>query len=191
MKKRILFLIDCQLDFIDGGKLGVNNSTEKMDALAQYIRDTKGKYDAIFASVDWHPSTHCSFKPNGGIWPPHCVQFSTGAAIYQPILDAINEIGADFHVFSKGNNEDREEYSVMKNPESNKIIHAFFDSNGIDNVDFVGIADIYCVKDSIEDFHRNLPDINIGVIPAFVGNMDEKKFIDFIEKNDYIEIKNP
>lgn len=189
MEKRILFLIDSQYDFMDGGRLGVDNSKDKMDALAKYIRESKGKYDSILASVDWHPSTHCSFKPNGGIWPPHCVQFSTGAAIYQPILDAINDIGADFHVFIKGNNEDREEYSVMKNPESNKLIHAFFEGNGIESVDFAGIADIYCVKDSIEDFHRELPSVNVGVFPTFVGNMDENKFIDFLEKNEYIEIK--
>ena len=91
MVKKVLFIIDAQRDFMDGGRLGVDNSKDKMDALAKYIRESKGKYDSILASVDWHPSTHCSFKPNGGMWPPHCVQFSTGAAIYQPILDAINE----------------------------------------------------------------------------------------------------
>ena len=190
MNKKILFIIDAQLDFIDGGALAVKNSKNKMDALAQYIRESKGEYDAILASVDWHPYTHCSFNSNGGMWPPHCIQFSTGAAIYQPILDAINDIGADFHVFIKGNIEDREEYSVMKNGVSNMAINAFIEAYKIETADFAGIAGDYCVKDSIEDFHRNMPDVNIGVFPSFVGNIDEDKFIDFLKKSDYIEVKH-
>jgi nicotinamidase/pyrazinamidase len=117
------------------------------------------------------------------------LQHSKGAAIYEPILNAINDIGSDLHVFKKGVNEDHEEYSVMKNRESNMGLHAFIETHKIDGADFAGIADIYCVKDSIEDFHREFPNVNIGVFPDFVGNMDEKKFIDFLEKNEYIEIK--
>lgn len=187
MEKRILFLIDSQYDFMDGGRLGVENSKDKMDALAKYIRESKGKYDSILASVDWHPSTHCSFKPNGGMWPPHCVQFSTGAAIYQPILDAINEIGADFHVFIKGNNEDREEYSVMKNSVSSQAIASFVKGLDIKNADFVGIAGDYCVKDSMADFHRELPDVNVTVLIPFVASIDGGTALnDFLKKNDEI-----
>lgn len=188
MDKKVLFIIDAQRDFMDGGKLGVDNSTEKMDALAKYIRETKGKYDVIFASVDWHPITHCSFKQNGGIWPPHCLQHSEGAAIYEPILEAINEIDADFHVFSKGVNEDREEYSVMKNDISNKTIHAFINSNGIDDVDFVGIAGDYCVKDSVSDFHREFPGVKVTVLLPFVASIDGGKALnDFLKANDEIQ----
>ena len=187
MKHKVLFLIDCQKDFMDGGKLGVANSTEKMDALAQYIRDSKGEYDAILASVDWHPSTHCSFKPNGGIWPPHCLQHSEGAAIYEPILNAIDDIGAEFHVFAKGNNEDREEYSVMKNIESNKLIHALIDGNRIGAADFAGIAGDYCVKDSVADFHREFPNVTVTVLEPYCPSIDGgAALLEFLKKNDEI-----
>jgi len=185
--KKILFLIDCQYDFLDGGKLGVDNSTQKMDELAQYIRDSKGQYDAILASVDWHPFTHCSFKPNGGIWPPHCLQHSKGAAIYEPILNAIDEIGADFHVFSKGVDEDREEYSVMKNAISNKAIHAFIETHKIDGADFAGIAGDYCVKDSVADFHREFPNVTVTVLEPYCPSIDGgTALLDFLKKNDEI-----
>jgi nicotinamidase/pyrazinamidase len=185
--KKILFLIDCQKDFMDGGKLGVDNSTKKMDELAQYIRDSKGQYDAVLASVDWHPNTHCSFKPNGGMWPPHCLQYSEGAAIYEPILNAIDEIGVDFHVFTKGVNEDREEYSVMKNGASNKAIHAFIDSNSVEAADFAGIAGDYCVKDSVADFHREIPNVTITVLEPFCPSIDGgTALLEFLKKNDEI-----
>ena len=187
MKKNILFLIDCQRDFMDGGKLGVDNSTEKMDALARHIKESKGQYDAVLASVDWHPVTHCSFKPNGGMWPPHCLQHSEGAAIYEPILEAINSIGADLHVFTKGVNEDREEYSVMKNAESNKAIHSFIETHDIQSVEFAGIAGDYCVKDSVADFHREFPGVKITVLEPFCPSIDGGTALtEFLNNNDEI-----
>lgn len=184
MEKKILFIIDAQYDFIDGGKLGVAGSEKKMLNLADYIREHGKEYEHIFASVDWHLSTHCSFKENGGIWPTHCVQHTIGAAIFSPITEAINEIKADFHVFTKGDDEDREEYSIMKNIKSFTEISRILKNNDIKHVDFCGIADIYCVKDSIEDFHRALPDIEIGVLTKYIGNMDEEKFNEYLSKSD-------
>lgn len=187
MKKTILFLIDCQYDFLDGGKLGVEGSTSKMDALTKYIRESNGKYSMILASADWHPFTHCSFKSNGGIWPPHCIQHSSGAAIYQPILDAINDIGAELHVFTKGTNEDREEYSVMKNPESNKAIHAIIEHQKDVEIEICGIAGDYCVKDSVADFHREFPDVKLSVLLPFSPSIDDgSTLLDFLKKNDSI-----
>ena len=188
MEKKVLFIIDVQNDFMDLGRLGVEGSKKKMDSLAKYIFETKGQYDAYFASVDWHPSSHCSFSENGGMWPVHCRQYSEGAAIYQPILDAIDNIHADLHVFKKGTNEDREEYSVMKNSISNKKIHSFIEANGIDSVDFCGVAGDFCVKDSVDDFHREFPDISIRVLLPFVPSIDDGTTLaKFLHNNETIE----
>ena len=184
-----LFIIDAQYGFIDGGELGVNGSKEKMDALAKYIKESKGKYDYYFASADWHPSTHCSFKENGGIWPPHCRQFSKSAAIYQPILDAIENIGSEAVFFTKGIDDSREEYSVLKNAESNKKLHSYIDNMGINNVDFCGIAGDFCVLDSMSDFHREFPEIKISAIIPFIASIDGgDKLFDFLKKNENIDV---
>lgn len=191
MKKnnKVLFRIDVENDFLDEGKLGVKGSKEKFDKMPAYIRKHREEYVSIWDSDDFHPITHCSFEINGGIWPIHCQEFTVGAAIYQPIIDIVNELGIDHHVFTKGTNEDREEYSVMRNDKSNKEIHALVEALNVTEVDFCGIADIYCVKDSIEDFHREFPNIKINVLIDFIGFMDEKKFYEFLEKSDYIEVK--
>ena len=187
--KKALFMIDIENDFLDGGKLGVTGSKEKFDKMPDFIEQKINDYVSIWASDDSHPITHCSFKENGGIWPVHCQEFTVGAALYQPIVEVFNKVGAYIHVFTKGTEEDREEYSVMRNAKSNKKIHALVESLGITEVDFCGIADIYCVKDSIEDFHREFPNIKINVLIDFIGFMDEKKFYEFLEKSDYIEVK--
>ena len=184
---KVLFGIDIEYDFLDGGNLGVTGSKEKFDRMPEFIKNNGKEYVAFLMSDDSHPITHCSFKQNGGIWPVHCQEHTMGAAIYQPIVDAINETGIECHVLTKGTNEDREEYSVMRNHKSNKEIHTLVDSLGITEVDFCGIAGDYCVKDSIEDFHREFPNIKINVLMPFVASIDGgKTFDEFIAKNDYI-----
>lgn len=186
---KVLFRIDVEYDFLDNGKLEVEGTIEKFNKMPFYLKEHGKEYISIWDSVDFHPITHCSFKQNGGIWPIHCQEHTYGAAIYQPIINIVNDLGIDHHVFTKGTDEDREEYSVMRNEKSNKKIHALVESLGVTEVDFCGIADIYCVKDSIEDFHREFPNIKINVLIDFVGFMDEKKFMEFLEENDYIEVK--
>ncbi len=184
--KKILVIIDPQYDFINGS-LGVKGAEEKMVMLADYIRNNHKDYDSIILSADFHPVTHCSFKNNGGTWPIHCMQHSHGAAIFQPILDAIEETGIDFQVLTKGLNEDREEYSVLKNHESNKKLKAIINANGITEADYCGIAGDYCVKDSIADFHREYPQIKINALISFIASIDGGKTLEeFLSKNDSI-----
>ncbi len=169
---KVLILIDGQNDFIDGGRLAVDGSKAKMIALAEYINNHANDYDFIIASADFHPFTHCSFKKNGGIWPLHCLQHSEGAAIFQPILDAIDNTGAELHVLTKGVDEDHEEYSVLKNAKSNKLMHSLIESHKIEEVDICGIAGDYCVLDSIKDFHKEFSKVKINVLLPFVASID-------------------
>ncbi len=50
----------------------------------------------IFASRDWHPPNHCSFKPYGGLWPPHCVAGSRGAAFTPGLKPPSSTVVIDF-----------------------------------------------------------------------------------------------
>lgn len=186
---RILVIIDAQFDFINGS-LGVEGAEEKMNRLSEFIKTNNKDYDLIVLTADFHPITHCSFEKNGGIWPIHCLQHSKGAAIFTPILTAIENSDADFQILTKGIDEDHEEYSVLKNAESKKKLTAIINAHDIQYADFAGIADVYCVKDSISDFHREFPNVKVGVYPEFVGNMDENGFNDFLLKNEYIEVKH-
>ena len=149
MKNKILFIIDAQYDFIEGGNLAVEGARKAMDNLVEYIGTHYKEYDHIILTVDWHPITHCSFKDNGGEWPIHCLQHSHGAAIYQPILDILNDLKVDYQILTKGCNEDREEYSVFKNMVSKSYLEAF--AKETEFVDYAGLALNFCVKDSCID----------------------------------------
>ena len=63
---KVLFFIDVENDFLDGGKLGVDGSKEKFDKMPDFIEQKINDYISVWASDDSHPITHCSFKENGG-----------------------------------------------------------------------------------------------------------------------------
>ena len=146
---KLLLIVDPQYDFIDGS-LPVEGAGDAMSHLADFIN---GSNDYIFALVttDWHPWHHTSFVDEGGEWPRHCVQNTTGAAIYQAIVDALNENNIDYDVLRKGNEEDREEYSVFKNAESAEHFKRVVTSYKIDQIDICGIAGDICVLNTLKD----------------------------------------
>ena len=176
MDKKILLIIDCQYDFLDGGKLGVNGSIEKVNNLIEYITQKGDEYEVIIATKDWHPISHCSFNINGGIWPIHCLQHSKGSAIYEPLLIALNSFSRHFEVLTKGINDDHEEYSIFKNDESSEKIKKLVENFGITQIDVCGVALDYCVKDTLYDAKRALPQVKVVLLKDFspaIGNQDE------------------
>lgn len=175
MNNKILVIVDAQYDFIDGS-LAVNGAQETMNNLCDFIKENGLMYDKIVLTADWHPISHCSFKANKGEWPTHCVQHSIGAAIYAPILSELDKLGSDYIVLTKGDNEDREEYSVFKNEESSNKLVKLCEALETKDIDFCGIALDYCVKNSILDAKRTLPHINMHLYKDFspcIGNVEE------------------
>jgi len=66
----------------------------------------------IYATQDWHPANHCSFKRNGGPYPTHCVKDTKGAEF----LDGL--YSERFHaIFRKGFRSEQDAYSPhLDNP---------------------------------------------------------------------------
>ena len=84
----MLIVVDPQIDFISGS-LPVPGAAEAMNQLADYVKANGDDYALMVVTNDWHPYDHCSFAPNGGPWPVHCVQNSEGAATYWPLLEVL------------------------------------------------------------------------------------------------------
>jgi nicotinamidase/pyrazinamidase len=187
--KKALLVIDVQKDFLDGGKLGVNGSIKVLNDLPEFIEKHGKEYDVAVATVDWHPVSHCSFKKNGGIWPAHCIQHSEGAAIFEPVLDALNNHTKFFTILTKGTDDSREEYSIFKNLLSSSTLVRMLNTSEIQEIDVVGIAYDYCVADSVKDGLRALPNVKFNVIKKFCPAIAEdsaKEFTNFIENTERV-----
>ena len=190
MKNKILLIIDAQYDFISGS-LKVVGAENAMNNLAKFIQDNGNEYDKIILTADWHPNTHCSFINNGGIWPPHCVQFTNGASIFDPIISALDKSRLDYVVLTKGLNEDREEYSIFKNEESSKKVIDICNAFDTKEIDVAGLAFDYCVASSVKDGLRSLPNVKFNVIKEFspsIAESSEKDFKIFIDNSERINL---
>ena len=144
---KILLIVDPQVDFISGS-LAVEGAKEKMDALASALQNGEIDCDYVMVTKDFHPSNHCSFKENGGQWPPHCVKGTTGSCIYAPLRSVICNYAyrKDTDIFIKGDSPDKEEYSIFDNLESLSVISDIlldFESDPDNEIRVVGIAGDY------------------------------------------------
>src|SRR4051812_30168689 len=75
-----LVIVDLQNDFLPRGALAVPDGDAVIAPLNAAIAAFAARGLPIIATRDWHPAAHCSFTAQGGIWPPHCVADTHGAA---------------------------------------------------------------------------------------------------------------
>ena len=171
----ILLLVDCQYDFMEGGKLPVNGATAKMDALAEYVRRNGRKYDRIVFTLDYHPFRHCSFKESVGEWPTHCLAYSKGAAIYEPLLNAVEESGVPVKFIQKGVAPFIENYSVFGMTEAQNYFADLCCYRENARIVVAGIALDYCVKETLKDGITLFPASNWELLYEYcpcIGGLD-------------------
>ena len=168
-KQKMLLVIDPQYSFLDGGELGVDGSMKIMDDLKQHIENEK--YDIIIFTCDWHPHNHISFKE----WGKHCVQFTHGASMYNPLYDAAEKNTKNFKVLTKGNLINKEEYSIMDNYESSKKLLRFIDMFNVSQIDVCGIMSSYCVLESLKGLYetKTVPISKLNVMLNYIVEIDK------------------
>lgn len=105
--KDALIVVDMQRDFMPGGALPVPEGDKIIPRLNQYTRLFSSLGLPVFFTRDWHPPDHISFKEQGGVWPPHCVQNTEGALFHKDLF-----IPQDNRfIISKGTSKDFDAYS--------------------------------------------------------------------------------
>lgn len=170
---KLLLLVDVQYDFINGS-LAVSGAPEVMDNLANYIvSQPKGTFASIVMTADFHPYGHASFKDNGGLWPVHCVQHSHGAAIYQPVFEAVMNLYPEAQVLTKGDDAAVDEYSIMANKASAKKLLELIENRSIEEIYVAGLCGDYCVGNSIKDLVAAGHGDKIRILTRFIGNIDD------------------
>lgn len=141
-KSDALLVTDMQKDFLPGGALPIENGDEIIPALNYYIKHFTKAKAPVFASRDWHPADHISFKAQGGPWPPHCVQETTGAKFTAKL-----KLPNHTRVVSKATNSQREAYSVFEGTSFVRELQAL----GVTRLFVGGLATDYCVLNTVLD----------------------------------------
>ena len=141
-EKDALVIVDVQKDFCPGGSLPVQDGDKVVPVLNDYIKIFWNAGAQIYTTKDWHPSNHVSFKPYGGIWPPHCIMGTEGAKFH---LDL--KLPKSVKIISKATTPNKEAYSGFDGTNLEKDMS----EKGVRRVFVGGLATDYCVKNTILD----------------------------------------
>lgn len=145
-----LLIVDVQRDFLPGGALAVPHGDSVVAPLSACARRFAEGALPVFASRDWHPADHCSFRENGGPWPPHCVAKTPGAD-----FSAALELPPGTQIIDKATTPKRDAYSAFDHTDLNARLAAL----GVRRLFIGGLATEYCVAASAEDALRSGYDV--------------------------------
>jgi nicotinamidase/pyrazinamidase len=159
-----LIVIDVQPDFMPGGALPVAEGDRIVAPIAQLMT----RFRTVVATQDWHPAGHLSFAsqhpgkraydttPLHGaeqtLWPDHCLQDSTGAALHAGL-----PLAAFTLILRKGTRREVDSYSAFREnfgPDLKRAptgLAALLRERGITRVFLCGLARDFCVRWSAED----------------------------------------
>ncbi|MEM2373730.1 MAG: nicotinamidase, partial [Thermoproteota archaeon] len=141
-EKSALIIVDVQNDFLPGGALAVPNGDSVIEPLNRYIELFNKNKLPVFATRDWHPKDHVSFKERGGSWPSHCVQNTRGAQISEKL-----KLSSNVRIIDKAFSSDRDSYSGFQET----VLDLELRRLGVRRLFIGGLATDYCVKATVLD----------------------------------------
>ena len=140
-----LLVVDLQRDFLAGGALAVPDGERVIGPVNACLQQCAAHHLPVFASRDWHPEGHVSFRGAGGPWPPHCVAGSEGAALARGL-----RLPPHAELLSKGMARDRDAYSAFEGTPLETRLRAL----RVRRLVVVGLATDYCVLATVLDARR-------------------------------------
>lgn len=137
-----LLIVDVQNDFLPEGALPVITGDTVITPLNYWIDRFARAGLPIFATRDWHPLDHCSFRAQGGAWPPHCIANTAGASFPKRL-----KLPPSVHVVNKGQSSQIDAYSGFSRTNLDQELR----QNGVHRLFVGGLATDYCVLATVLD----------------------------------------
>ena len=149
-KSDALVVVDVQNDFCPGGSLAVPDGHAVVPVLNRYAARFAAQGAAVFASRDWHPARTKHFAAFGGVWPPHCVQGTSGAELHPGLV-----LPSSAEIVSKGMDPEEDAYSCFQaRAERGPAFASLLAERRIRRLFVGGLATDYCVKATALDALR-------------------------------------
>jgi len=137
-----LLVTDIQNDFLPGGSLAVQGGDEVVPVLNRYLEIFTARNLPVFATRDWHPGHHCSFRAQGGPWPQHCLAGTHGAE-----FAAALRLPPSAVIISKATTPEHDAYSSFLRTDMDSRLRAA----GIRRIFIGGLTTDYCVLNTTRD----------------------------------------
>jgi nicotinamidase/pyrazinamidase len=157
-----VLVVDVQNDFCPGGALPVPDGDSVIPPLNAWLAVAAERGIPVYASRDWHPVGHPSFREEGGEWPPHCLQDSPGAAIHPEL-----RLPRAATIVTKGTRFDHDQLSAFHDTG----LHARLQKDGVGRIWLGGLPQDGCVAASALEAVRHgyevalIPNASLPVDP--------------------------
>ena len=144
-------VVDVLYDFISGS-LACAHAREAIESIVAQIN--ANPQQPVFYVCDAHPTQHCSFAEQGGLWPVHCVKGTQGqnidAAFYAQIRTPEHQPNSG-NIFEKAFTAEADAYSGYEAQDvEGRYLHQVLAPG--QTVLVSGIATEYCVFETAKDF---------------------------------------
>lgn len=169
-----LLIVDVQKDFCAGGALEVPEGDQVVPVLNDWIGAARDAGIPIVASRDWHPVEHCSFAPQGGPWPEHCVQDSRGAEFHDDL-----DLPDSAVRVSKGTAFDKDAYSAF----DGTGLDGWLKRHGVRRLWVGGLAEDVCVAQTVLDACRFGYDVEVDLAATRPVDADAREKVQAEMKN--------
>lgn len=162
-----LLIVDLQNDFCAGGALAVPDGDASVDAANRLAAAAAAAGRPVFASRDWHPSGSPHFAGQGGVWPVHCVQGTTGAELHPRL-----RLPEGARLVTKGDSlRDPHGYDAFDGHlDDGTPLAAALASAGVRTLVVAGLATDYCVKNSVWGARR--AGLDVAVVADAIRAVD-------------------
>lgn len=140
-----IIIIDIQNDFFSGGALPANDTGPLVSNINEFTQFFLRDGFTFVFTRDWHPSNHSSFKTEGGLWVPHCVQNTWGAEFVDGLYIPCNSL-----IIDKGVSPSSIGYSDFEDTKLDSMLR----KKGIELLVICGVATEYCVLENVKDAIR-------------------------------------
>jgi nicotinamidase/pyrazinamidase len=137
-----LLIVDMQNDFCPGGALPIKEGDRVVPVVNEWIEAAVAGSVPVYASRDWHPLDHPSFKENGGLWPRHCLQDTWGAAFHAALRLPPSAV-----IVTKGTRFDKDQNSAFDETGLADLLA----KKGIRRLFVAGLAEDVCVLATVLD----------------------------------------
>lgn len=147
---KALIVVDVQVDFCEGGALGVDGGNRVAAEIAALLAG-EHRYEAVVATRDHHidPGAHFSTDPDFiDSWPPHCVVGTPGQELHPALagftFDAVFDKGSYAAAYSGFE-------GTVGGTGDGETLADWLGHHGITHVEVCGIATDYCVAATARD----------------------------------------
>lgn len=144
---RILYLVDCQKDFMDkDGALYVPGAEEIKENIVKLLDE---QWDIIIYSLDTHYENYKNTE-EGKMFPEHCIVGTEGHELFDELKEALKKKKNIIPVIELRKNV----FDVWTHKENKRLLKKLI--NDEDKVVFAGVATNYCVFYAMKGMHDNI-----------------------------------